>query len=115
MRNRAFHEWQDAAIEAGLRRSSPPDMVVAATDRADPVRQADVLGPHARPVLGRGLTTTRSPRSSPCAHGIVTGVAFGFTHGGVVEIEAMRGAAPPPRQVVEPVRKSTRRPHLPPH
>jgi hypothetical protein len=89
MRMRAFDDWHDAAIASGFP-LVPPDMVVAATER--------------RVLFGKPTFWGRSPsrywsavefdRIAEIAivrHGFVTGVAFGFTHGSIVEIEALRG------------------------
>jgi hypothetical protein len=99
MRGRAFHVWHDAAVASGFP-IVPADMVVAATDR--------------RVLFGRPTFWGRPPSRYSGAvdleqiaqivavrHGLVTGVAFGFTHGGVVEIEAMR--ARPLRRLVQVV------------
>ncbi len=89
MRLRAFDVWHDAAVASGFP-LVPPDMVVAATDQ--------------RVLFGRPTFWGRTPSRYSGAvdlgqlsqivavrHGIVTGVAFAFTDGGIVEIEAMRG------------------------
>lgn len=89
MRMKAYDVWHDAAIELGFP-IVPPDMVVAATNR--------------RILFGKPTFWGRPPKRYWSAiqfdsiaeivavrHGMVTGVAFGFTHGGIVEIEALRG------------------------
>ncbi|HEY5170574.1 MAG TPA: hypothetical protein VIK54_02485 [Acidimicrobiia bacterium] len=99
MRLRAFRVWHDAAVSSGFP-IVPADMVVAATDR--------------RVLFGRPTFWGRAPARYSGAvdleqiaqivavrHGIVTGVAFGFTHGAIVEIEAVR--ARPLRRLVEVV------------
>jgi len=99
MRRRAFHEWHQAAVDSGFP-IVPADMVVAATER--------------RVLFGRPTFWGRAPARYSGAvdlgqlaqivavrHGIVTGVAFAFTHGAIVEIEAVR--ARPLRRLVEVV------------
>jgi len=89
MRLRAFDVWHDAAIASGFP-LVPPDMIVAATDQ--------------RVLFGKPTFWGRAPSRYSGAvdlgqlaqivavrHGIVTGVAFAFTDGGIVEIEALRG------------------------
>ncbi|MDP9335421.1 MAG: hypothetical protein M3Q30_19235 [Actinomycetota bacterium] len=89
MRLRAFDVWHDAAIASGFPLVSP-DMVVAATEQ--------------RVLFGKPTFWGRTPSRYAGAvdlgqlaqivavrHGIVTGVAFAFTDGAIVEIEAMRG------------------------
>jgi len=89
MRLRAFDVWHDAAIASGFP-LVPPDMIVAATDQ--------------RVLFGKPTFWGRTPSHYSGAvdlgqlaqivavrHGIVTGVAFAFTDGGIVEIEALRG------------------------
>jgi hypothetical protein len=88
MRMRAFDVWHDAAI-AGFPHV-PPDMYVAVTPR--------------RVLFGKPTFWGRAPARYSSAvdlgavaqiaytrHGLVTGVAFGFTHGAIVEVEAIRG------------------------
>jgi hypothetical protein len=87
-RMRAFHAWHDAAISSGFPEVQP-DMVLAATDR--------------RLLFGRPTFWGRAPSRYSGAvglgqiaqivavrHGIVTGVAFAFTDGAIVEVEAVR-------------------------
>ncbi|MDQ1475413.1 MAG: hypothetical protein QOE62_642 [Actinomycetota bacterium] len=89
MRMRAFDGWHDAAIASGFPHV-PPDMYVAVTPR--------------RVLFGKPTFWGRVPAQYSSAvdlgaiaqiayarHGLVTGVAFGFTHGAIVEIEAIRG------------------------
>jgi hypothetical protein len=99
LRTRAFHVWHDAAQSSGL----PPvtaDMVLAASDR--------------RLLFGRPTFSGRLPKHYTGAvdyrvisqivavrHGMVTGVAFAFTDGAFVEIEAIRARRL--RQLVEVV------------
>ena len=88
MRTRAFHDWHAAAQSSGLPPVTP-DMVLAATDR--------------RVLFGRPTFWGRLPERYTGAveyrlisqivavrHGLVTGVAFAFTDGAFVEIEALR-------------------------
>jgi hypothetical protein len=89
MRMRAFDVWHDAAIASGFPHV-PPDMYVAVTPR--------------RVLFGKPTFWGRAPARYSSAvdlgavaqiaytrHGLVTGVAFGFTHGAIVEVEAIRG------------------------
>ena len=89
MRMKAFDVWYDAAIASGFP-IVPPDMVVAASDR--------------RVLFGRPTFTGRPPARYSSAvgydeifdiacvsHGMLTGVAFVFANGSIVELEAIRG------------------------
>ena len=89
MRMRAFHEWHDAAIASGFPHV-PPDMYLAAT--------------RLRVLFGKPTFWGRPPQQFSSAvdlsaiaqvavtrHGFITGVAFGMTHGAIVEVEALRG------------------------
>jgi hypothetical protein len=91
MRMRAFDQWHDAAIASGFPHV-PPDMFLAATGQ--------------RVLFGRPTFWGRPPKQFSSAldlsaiaqvattrHGLVTGVAFGMTHGAIVEVEALRGRA----------------------
>jgi hypothetical protein len=89
MRMKAFSTWLDAARASGFP-EAPPDMFLTATDRRILVGKPRFMGgapAHYYGSLGYGeiveIVWVR--------HGIVTGVAFAFQFGGIVEIEAMRG------------------------
>ena len=86
---RAFHAWHDAAIGVGL----PDRPARHGRGRHRParaVRQAHVLGRHAGSVWS-AVGYDRIAQVVAVRHGLVIGVAFGFTHGAIVEIEAVRG------------------------
>ncbi len=106
MRNRAFHEWQDPAIEAGFP-LVPPDMVIAVTDRRILFGKPTFWGRTPSRFWG-AVSFDQIAQIVATPHGIVTGVAFGFTHGGVVEVEAMRARGL--KRAVEVIDA-----HLPPH
>jgi hypothetical protein len=89
MRIRAFDVWHDAALASGFP-VVPPDMVVVATDRRVLFGKPTFWGRNpARYWSAVGFD--RIAELAVVQHGIVTGVAFGFVHGSVVEIEAVRG------------------------
>lgn len=106
MRNRAFHEWQDVAVEAGFP-LVPPDMVIVVSDRRILFGKPTFWGRTPSRFWGE-LPFGRVAQIVATAHGIVTGVAFGFTHGGIVEIEAIRARGL--KRVVAVIDE-----HLPPH
>jgi hypothetical protein len=88
MRLRAFHVWQDAAVATGFP-IVPADMVVAATDRRVLFGRPTFWGrPPAR--YSGAVDLEQIAQIVAVRHGLVTGVAFAFKHGGIVEIEAMR-------------------------
>jgi len=87
-RLRAFHAWHDVALESGLP-PVPPDMLVAATDRRVLFGRPTFWGrPPAR--YSGAIPLSRIAQIVAVRHGLVTGVAFAFTDGGIVEIEAVR-------------------------
>ena len=89
MRLRAFDVWHDAAVASGFP-LVPPDMVVAATDRRVLFGKPTFWGgPPAR--WSGGVELRQLAQVVAVGHGLVTGVAFAFTDGAIVEIEAMRG------------------------
>jgi len=89
MRLRAFDVWRDAAIASGFP-LVPPDMVVAATDQRVLFGKPTFLGRTPSCYLG-AVELTQLAQIVAVSHGLVTGVAFAFTDGAIVEIEAMRG------------------------
>jgi hypothetical protein len=88
MRTRAFHDWHDAARASGLPPVTP-DMVVAATDRRVLFGRPTFWGRCPDRYSG-AVAFERISQIVAVRHGIVTGVAFAFTDGAVVEIEAIR-------------------------
>jgi hypothetical protein len=90
MRLRAYHDWQDAANEAGFG-PVPPDMIIAVTDRRILFGKPTFWG-RVPPGYWSAIYHDDVAQIVAVQHGLVTGVAFGLTSGGVVEIEAMRGA-----------------------
>jgi hypothetical protein len=87
-RLRAFHAWHDVAMESGLPPVTP-DMMVAATDRRVLFGRPTFWGrPPAR--YSGAIPLARIAQVIAVRHGLVTGVAFAFTDGGIVEIEAIR-------------------------
>jgi hypothetical protein len=86
---RAFDAWHDAAIASGFPHV-PPDMFVAVTPRRVLFGKPTFWGrPPARYTSAVDLGSIAE--IAVVRHGLVTGVAFGFTHGAIVEIEAIRG------------------------
>jgi hypothetical protein len=106
MRARAFHAWHDAARSAGLPPVAP-DMVVAVTDRRVLFGRPTFWGrlPHK---FSGAIQFERISQVVAVRHGFVTGVAFAFTDGAIVEIEAVRGR--PLRRLVQTIEQ-----HLPPN
>jgi hypothetical protein len=89
MRLRAYDVWHDAAIASGFP-LVPPDMVVAATDRRVLFSKPTFWGRMPSRYSG-AVELGRLADIVAVSHGLVTGVAFAFTDGAIVEIEAMRG------------------------
>jgi hypothetical protein len=89
MRMRAFNDWHDAAVASGFP-TAPPDMVVAATDRRVLVGKPTFWGRAPARYWG-AIELHQIAELAVVKHGIVTGVAFAFTRGAIVEIEALRG------------------------
>jgi hypothetical protein len=87
-RLRAFHAWHDVALQAGLPPVTP-DMVVAATPQRVLFGKPTFLGRPPDRYSG-AIPLTRIAQIVAVRHGLVTGVAFAFTDGGIVEIEAVR-------------------------
>ena len=90
MRLRAYHEWQDAANASGFG-PVPPDMIIAVSDRRILFGKPTFWG-RMPPGFWSAIYHDDVAKIVAVQHGLVTGVAFGLTSGGVVEIEAMRGA-----------------------
>ncbi len=86
---RAFDVWHDQAITAGFP-LVPPDMVVAVSERRVLFGKPTFWG-RPPPRYTSMLEFHQISQIVAVSHGIVTGVAFGFTHGAIVEIEAIRG------------------------
>jgi hypothetical protein len=99
MRLRAFDVWHDAAIASGFP-LVPPDMVVAATNRRVLFGKPTFWGRMPTRYAG-AVELAQLAQIVAVSHGLVTGVAFAFTDGGIVEIEAMRGR--PLRRLVQVV------------
>ena len=99
MRMKAFAAWHDAALASGFPRV-PADMVIAATDRRVLFAKPTFWGRVPRQYWS-ALELEKIAQIVAVKHGVVTGVAFGFTHGGIVEIEALRGRRL--RQLVEAI------------
>jgi hypothetical protein len=89
MRMRAFDAWHDAAIASGFP-FVPPDMVIAATDRRLMFGKPTFLG-QAPKGYWSAIDYSQIVEVVAVRHGLVTGVAFGATHGAIVEVEAVRG------------------------
>ena len=89
MRMRAFDVWYDTALLSGFP-IVPPDMVVAATNRRVLFGKPTFWGRNPTRYWS-AIDFDRIAELAVVQHGIVTGVAFGFVHGSVVEIEAIRG------------------------
>ncbi|HEV7526219.1 MAG TPA: hypothetical protein VGP92_14705 [Acidimicrobiia bacterium] len=89
MRMKAFHAWHDAALASGFP-PVPPEMVVAVSDRRLLFGKPTFWGrPPARYWSAFDLGAVAQVVA--LRHGLVTGVAFAFTDGVIVEIEAVRG------------------------
>jgi hypothetical protein len=89
MRLRAFDDWHDAAIVSGFPRV-PPDMVVAATDQRVLFGKPTFWGGTPSRYSG-AVELGRLAEIIAVSHGLLTGVAFAFKDGAIVEIEAIRG------------------------
>jgi hypothetical protein len=89
MRLRAFDVWHDAAIASGFP-LVPPDMVVGATDRRVLFGKPTFWGRIPSRYSG-AVDIGQLAQIVAVSHGLLTGVAFAFKDGGIVEIEAMRG------------------------
>ncbi len=90
MRMRAFHEWHDAAIASGFPHV-PPDMILGATRLRVLVRQAHASGVGRPQQFSSAVDLSAIAQVAVTRHGFITGVAFGMTHGAIVEVEALRG------------------------
>lgn len=88
MRLRAYDTWHDAAIASGFP-TAPPDMVIAATDRRVLIGKPTFWGRNPSQYWS-AVEFDKIAEIAVVRHGLITGVAFGFTHGAVVEIEALR-------------------------
>ena len=88
VRLRAFHDWHDAAIASGFPHV-PPDMFVAVTPQRVLFGKPTFWG---RPPAHytSAVELGKIAQVAAVRHGIVTGVAFGLTHGAIVEVEAIR-------------------------
>ena len=91
MRMRAFDEWFDAARATGFP-ESPPDMYLVATSRRILVGKPRFWGGAPSRYMDE-LDYDKIAQVVAMRHGLVTGVAFAFQFGGIVEIEAVRGRA----------------------
>jgi hypothetical protein len=89
MRIRAFDTWFDAARATGFP-DAPPDMYLTATDRRILVGKPRFWGGAPPRYMGE-LDYAKVAQVVAVRHGLVTGVAFAFHFGGIVEIEAVRG------------------------
>ncbi|HUI50038.1 MAG TPA: hypothetical protein VL119_15210 [Acidimicrobiia bacterium] len=89
MRMRAFDAWHDAAIGAGFP-FVPPDMVIAASDRRLLFGKPTFLG-RTPSRFWSELDYAKVAQIVAVRHGLLTGVAFAFNHGAVIEVEAVRG------------------------
>jgi hypothetical protein len=89
MRMRAFDSWYDAARASGFP-ESPPDMYLAATDRRILVGKPRWYGGAPPRYMGE-LDYPKVAQVIAVRHGSVTGVAFAFHFGGIVEVEAVLG------------------------
>jgi hypothetical protein len=89
MRMRAFDAWFDAARATGFP-EAPPDMYLIATDRRILVGKPRFWGGAPARYTGE-LDYAKIAQILAVRHGLVTGVAFAFHFGGIVEIEAVRG------------------------
>ena len=89
MRMKAYDAWHDAAIASGFP-PAPPEMFVAATDRRVLFGKPTFWGRPPR-AYWSALAYDRIAQIVWVRHGLVTGVAFGMTHGAIVELEAVRG------------------------
>jgi hypothetical protein len=89
MRMRAFDMWFDAARASGFP-ESPPDMFLTATNRRILVGKPRFWGGAPPRYMGE-LDYAKVSQVVAVRHGMVTGVAFAFHFGGIVEVEAVRG------------------------
>jgi hypothetical protein len=89
IRMRAFDVWFDAARASGFP-DTPPDMYLTATDRRILVGKPRFWGGAPARYTGE-LDYEKIGRVVAVRHGLVTGVAFAFQFGGIVELEAVRG------------------------
>jgi hypothetical protein len=88
MRMRAFDTWHAAATASGFP-TVPPDMVVAVSDTRVLFGKPTFWG--GRPSrFWSAFDLDQVSQVVVLRHGLVTGTAFAFTHGAIVEIEAMR-------------------------
>jgi hypothetical protein len=91
MRMKAFVTWYEAAQQSGFPQV-PADMVVAVTPRRLLFGKPTFWGRPPRRYWSQ-IELDRIAEVAVVRHGIVTGVAFGFRHGAIVEVEALRGRA----------------------
>jgi hypothetical protein len=89
MRMRAFDTWFDAARASGFP-DAPPDMYLIATDRRILVGRPRFWGGAPAHYTG-ALEYSKIAEVVAVRHGVITGVAFAFQFGGIVEVEAVRG------------------------
>jgi hypothetical protein len=89
VRMRAYDAWHDLAIASGFP-FVPPDMVIAVTARRLLLGRPTFWG-RAPSAYSSEVDLARIAQVAAVRHGLVTGVAFGFTHGAIVEVEALRG------------------------
>jgi hypothetical protein len=89
MRMRAFDVWFDQARASGFPHV-PPDMVIRATDRRVLFGKPRFWGGAPARFTGT-LDYADIAQVVAVRHGLITGVAFAFRFGGIVEVEAARG------------------------
>jgi hypothetical protein len=89
LRMKAFDVWFVAARATGFP-EAPADMYLVATDRRILVGKPRFWGGAPTRYTG-DLDYAKVAQVMAVRHGMVTGVAFAFHFGGIVEIEAVRG------------------------
>jgi hypothetical protein len=89
MRQNIYAAWAHDAVDAGFP-AAGPEMVLALTNRRIHVCRVSFWANRAAEVEGT-LELDRIHAVATERHGLVVGLAFVFTNGHVVEIEAMRG------------------------
>ena len=84
-----YYAWQDAAALAGFS-TVGPEIVLGLTDRGLILWSTSFWFSRPLAVTGR-VALSDIYQVAVARHGIVTGVAFAFKNGAVVEVEAIRG------------------------